>query len=81
MFAVVFHTWKARVLSRLQSLQRHHALGLRGASMGRAVQPALAESDISVSKAWYCSGFNNLNYFIRQFKRIEGITPKAFQGI
>lgn len=41
----------------------------------------LADPESSVSEACYSSGFNNLNYFIRQFKRIEGITPKAFQGI
>ena len=35
----------------------------------------------SVSSACYQSGFNNLNYFTRLFKRSEGITPTEFQRL
>lgn len=41
----------------------------------------LADPSLSVSEAGYRTGFNNMNYFIRQFKRIEGLTPKAFKAV
>lgn len=33
----------------------------------------------SVTQACYMAGFQNLNYFIRAFKKEVGLTPKAFQ--
>lgn len=41
----------------------------------------LNNPETSVSAACYQSGFNNLNYFIRLFKRSEGITPTEFQRL
>lgn len=40
----------------------------------------LADHNISITEACYMSGFNNVNYFIRIFKRLEGITPRNFRG-
>lgn len=45
----------------------------------RAAKELLADPSLSVSEVCYRSGFNNLNYFIRQFKRIVGLTPTAFR--
>ncbi|WP_439882955.1 AraC family transcriptional regulator [Pontibacter sp. MBLB2868] len=33
----------------------------------------------SVTQACFMSGFQNLSYFIRAFKKLEGTTPKAYQ--
>jgi len=33
----------------------------------------------SIKEACFRSGFNNLHYFVRTFKRIEGVTPKTFR--
>ncbi|HEX5172110.1 MAG TPA: helix-turn-helix transcriptional regulator, partial [Cyclobacteriaceae bacterium] len=33
----------------------------------------------SVTQVCYMSGFQNLNYFIRAFKKETGITPKIYQ--
>lgn len=35
----------------------------------------------SIKEACFASGFNNLNYFTRIFKRHEGVTPGAYQLI
>jgi len=35
---------------------------------------------ISVSDACFKAGFNNLNYFCRVFKKVEGITPSMFKA-
>lgn len=34
---------------------------------------------IQVSQAGYEAGFEDSNYFIRAFKKMEGITPKQYQ--
>ena len=39
----------------------------------------LADRTVNITAACYRSGFNNLNYFARLFKRVEGVTPKEFQ--
>lgn len=39
----------------------------------------LANPDMNVSEVSYHSGFNNVHYFIRQFKRSEGITPSQYR--
>lgn len=39
----------------------------------------LADASLNVTDVCYQSGFNNLNYFIRLFKRFEGVTPSAYR--
>lgn len=39
----------------------------------------LLNSDRSVTEIAYTCGFNDLSYFIKTFKTIKGITPKAFR--
>lgn len=39
----------------------------------------LKNPDIQVNQVCFESGFDDCNYFIRAFKKIEGITPKQFQ--
>jgi len=39
----------------------------------------LADTKVSITDACYQSGFNNLNYFTRLFKRMEGVTPSAYR--
>ncbi len=41
----------------------------------------LKSPEVSITAACYQSGFNNLNYFARLFKRMEGITPSEFQNL
>ena len=38
----------------------------------------LLKTDLNVSQICYESGFNNVSNFNRQFKRITGLTPKAY---
>ena len=46
----------------------------------RLAKVLLENSQQSVTEICYQSGFNNLNYFIKQFKRQEGIAPGLFRG-
>lgn len=39
----------------------------------------LADTTVNISDACYQTGFNNLNYFIKLFKRMEGVTPSAYR--
>lgn len=39
----------------------------------------LKDPTIQVNQVGYQSGFDDCNYFIRAFKKIEGITPKQYQ--
>jgi len=39
----------------------------------------LATPQYPVTQVCYMSGFQNLNYFIRAFKKETGITPKTYQ--
>lgn len=41
----------------------------------KRVKQLLADPGMTVTAACYEAGFNNVNYFIRRFKRLEGITP------
>lgn len=40
----------------------------------------LQESEWSISQIAYQSGFQNLSYFNRAFKKVQGETPKVFRG-
>ena len=39
----------------------------------------LQQNDLSITQVGYESGFTNISYFNRSFKRIRGITPKAYR--
>ncbi len=39
----------------------------------------MADTSLSITDVCYEAGFNNLNYFIRVFKRIEGVTPSTYR--
>jgi AraC-like DNA-binding protein len=39
----------------------------------------MADTSITVAEVAYASGFNNLNYFIKVFKHLEGITPSKYR--
>jgi AraC-like DNA-binding protein len=39
----------------------------------------MADTTLSIAEVCYRSGFNNLNYFIKLFKRIEGLTPREYR--
>lgn len=39
----------------------------------------LSNPNINVSEVSYASGFDDANYFIRLFKKYEGVTPKQYQ--
>jgi AraC-like DNA-binding protein len=40
----------------------------------------MTDDTISIAEACYRSGFNNPNYFIKLFKRMEGLTPKEYKN-
>jgi AraC-like DNA-binding protein len=39
----------------------------------------MADTSLSITEICYEAGFNNLNYFIRLFKRKEGVTPNVYR--
>ena len=39
----------------------------------------LMNNTLTVSEAGYKVGYNNMSYYIRQFKRIHGVTPSAYR--
>ena len=39
----------------------------------------LADPTLTVTRICYETGFSSLNYFDRQFKRLEGVTPKQYR--
>lgn len=39
----------------------------------------LKNQNIQINEVCYASGFDDCNYFIRIFKKVEGITPKQYQ--
>ncbi|AHM59672.1 DNA-binding domain-containing protein [Flammeovirgaceae bacterium 311] len=45
----------------------------------RLAKEYLGNSRNNVTQVCYMAGFQNLNYFIRAFKKEVGITPKAYQ--
>jgi AraC-like DNA-binding protein len=45
----------------------------------RCAKKLLKNPSIQINEVCYLSGFDNSNYFIRLFKKHEGITPKQYQ--
>ncbi|MBK7442394.1 MAG: AraC family transcriptional regulator [Chitinophagales bacterium] len=41
----------------------------------------LADYNMTITHICYETGFSSLNYFDRQFKRIEGVTPKQYRAM
>lgn len=39
----------------------------------------LQNTSLNITEVCFQSGFNNMNYFIKQFKKLEGITPKQYR--
>lgn len=39
----------------------------------------LTDPELTITETCYKAGFNNVNYFIRQFKRLEGMTPRNYR--
>lgn len=39
----------------------------------------LVEGKMNISDIAYQTGFNNLSHFIRQFKKLIGLTPSEYQ--
>lgn len=45
----------------------------------RLAKQLLADPTLNITEACYQAGFNNLNYFTRQFRKIEGVPPRVFR--
>src|ERR1700761_6336120 len=45
----------------------------------KAAKKLLKDMNVTISQACYLVGINNLSYFFKLFKRVEGITPNEFR--
>lgn len=45
----------------------------------KAAKKLLKDLDVTISQACYSVGINNLSYFFKLFKRIEGVTPNEYR--
>jgi YesN/AraC family two-component response regulator len=45
----------------------------------KAAKKLLKDMNVTISQACYSVGINNLSYFFKLFKRVEGITPNEFR--
>ena len=45
----------------------------------KAAKQLLMNADVTITQACYAIGINNLSYFFKLFKRIEGQTPNEFR--
>jgi AraC family transcriptional regulator of arabinose operon len=45
----------------------------------RIAKKLLKDINMSISQASYAVGINNLSYFFKLFKRLEGVTPNTFR--
>ncbi|MGZ3750473.1 MAG: AraC family transcriptional regulator [Mucilaginibacter sp.] len=45
----------------------------------KAAKKMLKDLNVTISQACYAVGINNLSYFFKLFKRVEGITPNEFR--
>lgn len=52
----------------------------RYAKVERAL-PLLAENNVSLSEISYQCGFTDQSHFIKVFKRVKGVTPKAYRDL
>ena len=48
-------------------------------SQGSARKKLLADEKNTLSQISFQCGFNDLNYFVRAFKKSEGLTPGAYR--
>lgn len=69
--SVFFQAFKTQLgVSPLEYVQRERI---------RKAKDILADTKVSITDVCYQTGFNNLNYFIKLFKRMEGVTPSAYR--
>jgi len=45
----------------------------------KVAKKLLKDVNITISQACYLVGINNLSYFFKLFKRIEGVTPNEYR--
>jgi len=47
----------------------------------RLAKHLLTDTDNSITEISWQSGFNDVNYFVRLFKKTQGITPGAYRTL